>query len=57
LLKKKITMKKENKNKPGSGITVDPSLDRYSNTVLFEEKVEAVTVLLSKAPLPKAIKK
>ena len=47
---KKIKIKKLPK-----GVTYNPELDKYSNVVLFPEKVARANEILKKAPVPKWI--
>jgi len=49
-------MMKKNKHTTSVQVTIDPALDKYSNKVLFEEKVNSMKALLSKFPIPAQLK-
>jgi hypothetical protein len=46
---------KKLKIKLPKGVKYNPELDKYSNVVLFPEKVKQANELLKKAPIPKWI--
>lgn len=56
-LNQKILEMEKNKITPANGrsITIDAALNKFSNKVLFEKKVELAKTILAASPLPKGL--